>query len=195
RFLHVLETLNRTIQIIQCTAVFFMRTITGIFQASESIVDGIHRFTSVIWKRRRRGVVLRRCFICWRLISIAIIFINDVDVLNRIRINTYLLQRSVNGWCIANASLIGNEYAQQLRECRFLILTLGVNWLQVKNLSATHWQCQQVTVVQVIRTTPQGHVTSDLVRRHHRILRLLWALSLGVGWQYANGNVTVAFWV
>src|SRR5699024_8040595 len=110
-----------------------MRTITGIFQASESNNDDIHYFTSFPGERRRGVLVFRRCFICWLLvrISIAIIFINDVDVLHLIRINTYLLQRSVNGWRIANASLIGNEYAQQLRECRFLILTLGVNWLQV----------------------------------------------------------------
>src|SRR5699024_5991503 len=118
-----------------------------------------------------------------------------VDVLHRIRINTYLLQRSVNGWRIANASLIGNEYAQQLRECRFLILTLGVNWLQVKNLSATHWQCQQVTVVQIIRATPQGHIAGNLVRRHHGVLRLLWTLSLGIGRQYANSDIAVAFWI
>src|SRR5699024_9873959 len=34
-----------------------------------------------------------------------------------------------------------------------------------------------------------------LVRRHHRVLRLLWTLGLGIRWQHANGNIAIAFWI
>src|SRR5699024_3078712 len=61
--------------------------------------------------------------------------------------------------------------------------------------AATYWQSQQVTVMQVVRTAPQRHISCNLVRRHHRVLRLLWTLGLGIRWQHANGNIAIAFWI
>src|SRR5699024_6902824 len=72
---------------------------------------------------------------------------------------------------------------------------LHFNRLVVQHLTATYWQTQQDTVMQVVRTAPQRHVSCNLVRRHHRVLRLLWTLGLGIRWQHANGDIAIAFWI
>src|SRR5699024_2370453 len=193
---HLLELLNSLVQFIQCTAVLRVGAIACLFQSSQCFVDGSHRCISIIWQWCRRRILLCWCFVLRGIISVSVVaIINYFDVLSRIRVNAYLLQCSINGWCIADTTLVGNKYAQQLREGRSLILTLRVNRLHVQDFAATYWQSQQVTVMQVVRTAPQRHISCNLVRRHHRVLRLLWTLGLGIRWQHANGNIAIAFWI
>src|SRR5699024_2737213 len=123
--LPLLELLNSLVPFIQCTAVLRVGAIACLFQSSQCFVDGSHCCISIFWHWCRWRIFLCWCFILGGIISAGVAaIINDLDVLSRTRVNAYLLQCSINGWCITDTTLVGHKYTQQLREGRGLILTL-----------------------------------------------------------------------
>src|SRR5699024_11293369 len=82
------------------------------------------------------------------------VLLDDLDVLGCGRVDADLGQRLSDGRRVTDLALVEDQHAQQLREGRFLVPTLGVDRFYGEDLYTTAGQGQQRSVEHGVGTTP-----------------------------------------